>query len=191
MVCIVQLQLVLRCCEIAGMPKEPLRCLTLSPVHPPLASLDLHYSGGLVGPWTAVAPLMALCTDPHEDIRSRALRLLRHLCEKVGDRVKRECEVPGWGMRRAGSACRWLLAKWLHKAHLLLPLQFSRYLDADRLCSGVVEAYRFRAALAEVGLARLCVVGMQRGAGWQRAPSCCFRAGDCPASQLPAALPAL
>lgn len=36
-----------------------------------------------MGPWTAVAPLMALCTDPHEDIRSRALRLLRQLCEKV------------------------------------------------------------------------------------------------------------
>ncbi|PSC68988.1 nipped-B B isoform X2 [Micractinium conductrix] len=70
--------------------------------------MEIVIRGGLVGPWTAVAPLMALCTDPHEDIRSRALRLLRHLCEK-----------------------------------------FSRYLDADRLCSGVVEAYRFRAALAE------------------------------------------
>lgn len=38
--------------------------------------------GGLVGPWTAVAPLMALCTDPHEDVRGRALRMLRQLCEK-------------------------------------------------------------------------------------------------------------
>ena len=38
--------------------------------------------GGLVGPWTAVTPLMALCTDPHDDIRGRALRLLRQLCDK-------------------------------------------------------------------------------------------------------------
>lgn len=30
-------------------------------------------------------------------------------------------------------------------------LQYPRYLDADRLCSGVVQAYTFRAALAEVG----------------------------------------
>lgn len=38
--------------------------------------------GGLVGPWTALSPLMALCTDPLEEIRSRALRMLRHLCDK-------------------------------------------------------------------------------------------------------------
>lgn len=30
------------------------------------------------------------------------------------------------------------------------PLQYPRYLDADRLCSGVMQAYAFRAALAEV-----------------------------------------
>ena len=63
-----------------------------------------------MGPWTAVAPLMALCTDPHEEIRGRALRLLRTLCDK-----------------------------------------YPRYLDADRLCSGVVEAFNFRWALAQVG----------------------------------------
>lgn len=40
--------------------------------------------GGLVGPWTALSPLMALCTDPLEEIRSRALRMLRHLCDKCG-----------------------------------------------------------------------------------------------------------
>ena len=62
-----------------------------------------------MGPWTAVAPLMALCTDPHEDIRGRALRLLRHLCDK-----------------------------------------HARFIDADKLCAGVVEAYAFRAALAQV-----------------------------------------
>ncbi len=62
-----------------------------------------------MGPWTAVAPLMALAADPHEELRGRALRLLRQLCDK-----------------------------------------YPRYLDADRLCSGVVEAYSFRAALAQV-----------------------------------------
>jgi len=38
--------------------------------------------GGLVGPWTALSPLMALCTDPLEEIRGRALRMLRLLCDK-------------------------------------------------------------------------------------------------------------
>jgi hypothetical protein len=57
---------------------------------------------------------MALCTDPHEEIRGRALRLLRTLCDK-----------------------------------------YPRYLDADRLCSGVVEAFNFRWALAQVG-GRVC-----------------------------------
>lgn len=51
-------------------------------MQPPVALLA-GCSGGLVGPWTAVAPLMALCTDPHEDIRGRALRMLRQLCEKA------------------------------------------------------------------------------------------------------------
>ena len=77
---------------------------------PPCSHCSCCCRGGLVGPWTAVAPLMALCTDPHEEIRGRALRLLRTLCDK-----------------------------------------YPRYLDADRLCSGVVEAFNFRWALVQVG----------------------------------------
>ena len=62
-------------------------------------------------PILAVPALIALCTDPFEETRRRALGLLRTLCE-----------------------------------------QHSRFLDADRLCSGVVEAYAFRAALSKVGV---------------------------------------
>lgn len=68
-----------------------------------------HRRGGLVGPWTAVAPLMALCTDPQGELAGRALRLLRTVCE-----------------------------------------QYPRYMDADRLCGGVAQAYAFQAALREV-----------------------------------------
>ncbi|PRW45458.1 nipped-B isoform X2 [Chlorella sorokiniana] len=44
--------------------------------------MEIVIRGGLVGPWTALSPLMALCTDPLEEIRSRALRMLRLLCDK-------------------------------------------------------------------------------------------------------------
>lgn len=35
-----------------------------------------------MGPWTAIAPLIALSTDPLDEIRTRALRLLKQLGEK-------------------------------------------------------------------------------------------------------------
>lgn len=65
----IQLQVSSIYCWPATRPNLPL---------PPAAACR----GGLVGPWTALSPLMALCTDPLEEIRSRALRMLRHLCDK-------------------------------------------------------------------------------------------------------------
>lgn len=35
--------------------------------------------GGLVAPWTAVAPLVALATDPAEDLRAKAMKLLKQV----------------------------------------------------------------------------------------------------------------
>lgn len=46
------------------------------------APRTLGRRGGLVGPWTALSPLIALATDPLEEVRARALRLLRQLGEK-------------------------------------------------------------------------------------------------------------
>eukprot|EP00887_Chlorella_sp_A99_P005943 scaffold29.g5943.t1 len=47
-----------------------------------LELMETVLRGGLVGPWTAVEPLCALCTDPLEEVRVRALRLLRQLADK-------------------------------------------------------------------------------------------------------------
>lgn len=63
-------------------PLRVVLCVHHIALYPPALPPPPLCRGGLVGPWTTLSPLMALCTDPLEEIRSRALRMLRHLCDK-------------------------------------------------------------------------------------------------------------
>jgi hypothetical protein len=60
--------------------------------------------GGHVAPWTAVAPLVALCTDPSPSTRARALRVLRTHHEKhadfVSDRLAPAGVAEAWRLHR-------------------------------------------------------------------------------------------
>lgn len=47
-----------------------------------LSLMEVVLRDGLVGPWTAVPALVALCTDTALDLRTKALRLLCQLAEK-------------------------------------------------------------------------------------------------------------
>jgi hypothetical protein len=81
--------------------------------------MEIVIRGGLVGPWTALSPLMALCTDPLEEIRSRALRMLRLLCDKHARYMDVERLCVGvdraWAFRTdlAKARCRW--GCWQHQ----------------------------------------------------------------------------
>lgn len=88
--------------------------------------------GGHVAPWTAVAPLVALCTDPAPDNRRVALRVLRQMAEKHSKFVS-DYLAP------AGVAEAWRLHRRLwDAAHPGMPAPFAPRAEAVR---GLGEVY--------------------------------------------------
>ena len=69
-----------------------------------LELIEVVLRGGHVAPWTAVAPLVALCADPAPDTRGRALRVLRQTHDKYPDFVAERLAPAGvaeaWRLHR-------------------------------------------------------------------------------------------
>jgi cohesin loading factor subunit SCC2 len=69
-----------------------------------LELIEVVLRGGHVAPWTAVAALVALCTDPTPDTRARALRVLKTHHEKhsdfVSDRLAPAGVSEAWRLHR-------------------------------------------------------------------------------------------
>ncbi|KAI8475824.1 MAG: hypothetical protein J3K34DRAFT_517001 [Monoraphidium minutum] len=74
-----------------------------------LELIEVVLRGGHVAPWTAVAPLAALCTDPSPETRRAALRVLRVTFEKYPDYVSDH-------LAPAGVAEAWRLQRRLWEA---------------------------------------------------------------------------